>query len=122
MQQWGFDMQHLSIVNIIHADYLDLINELAKSLGMGAKNISVPLSDGYFACHSWWTQEKYNQFKNHSYLIELGVDMTRYGEALDNLHEFVIDTEGMENIDNVPMQNFENALSELNLTQEKALD
>lgn len=109
---------NLSIVNIIHVDFKDLINELAFELGMGENSLSIPLTNQYFACHSWWSQEKYSIFKDLSALRSIGIDVDKYLPALNALHEFVIDTEGMapEQVNDVPAQNTNNAYNALGLT------
>ena len=111
---------NLSIVNIIHGDHLQTINALAAELGMGEDNISIPLSNNYFACHSWWSPEKYAAFKSVATLTSLGIDMTVYLPAIDALHEFVIDTSTMtvEDLENVPSLNMQNALTEMGLTHQ----
>lgn len=110
---------NLSIVNIIHEDFKELINELAFVLGMGENSLSIPLTNQYFACHSWWSQEKYNIFKDLSALRSMGIDVDKYLPALNALHEFVIDTEGMtpEQVNDVPAQNANNACSTLGLVR-----
>lgn len=113
-------MNNLSIVNIIPAAYKDLLNDFAKSLGMGPNNLSIKLRDSdnniYWGCHSWWTVDKYTTFKNKEALGNLIEDINIYESAINNLKEFVVDTKDMENIDKVPHDNWINALSVLNLT------
>lgn len=108
---------NLSIVNIIHVDFKEFINELAFVLGMGENSLSIPLTNQYFACHSWWSQEKYSIFKDLSALRSIGIDVDKYLPALNALHEFVIDTSllSQEEKHNSPSANFQNALNSLGL-------
>lgn len=103
------EVQNLSIVNIIHHDYLEAINQLAEILGMGKDSISIPLTNNYYACHSWWSVEKYIAFKSYATYSALGLDINEYKDALDNLKEYIV-------VDGNPQENFQYALSDLGLS------
>lgn len=115
-------MNTLSIVNIIVEEHVDIINELAEILGMGANSLSIKLMDEsgniYYGCHSWWEIDKYITFKDHYRLSKMGINIDTYKQALTLLHEFLIDTRNYdEEIRSIPSYNWENALKELNLTR-----
>ena len=60
------DEKNLSVVSIIPAAYLALINALAEAYGCGPNNMSVPLCTNgevtHYGCHSFWRIEDYAAF------------------------------------------------------------
>lgn len=116
------DVQHLSIIHIVSSEHAPLLNELAELLGYGANNLSIPLQnvDGiFYGCHSWWTKQKCELFHDRDALAAMIPNFSVYTGALDALHEFVIDTEGMnpEQWVDVPTLNKNNAYSTLGLVR-----
>lgn len=113
---------NLSIVHIVSSEYAPLLNELAESFGYGANNLSIPLqneSGTFYGCHSWWTKQKHEIFRDRETFATMVQNFSIYADALDALHEFVVDTEGMtpEQLFNVPTQNANNAYSTLGLVR-----
>lgn len=115
-------IQHLCIVVVVPAAVVDKINELAEVLGMGVDNVSIPLySNGeltHYASSSWWTKEKYIAFKDTYNLEKMGVDIESYRFAIDQMTEFLVDTEGMssDEVAEIPSINMRNALLSMNLS------
>lgn len=113
---------NLSIVNIAPEEYRSLLNELAEILNMGSANLSIQLQDEagniYYGCHSWWSVDKYIQFKDLHGLSSLGLDVEKYKPAIKNLTESIIDTANMpsDEVITIPSINWNSALKDLNLT------
>lgn len=108
----------LSMVHIISDEYLGIINAISDSVNMGNNNFTIRLVDNdgqlYWAYHSWWTVEKYLQFKTQLfYQLQSNV----YKHALLQLKEFVIDTSNMPQteIDTIAYRNIEQARELLGL-------
>ena len=113
---------HLSIVSIVHEIHRESMNELAEILQMGPDNLSTKLVDSsgqvFYGCHSWWTQEKYNIFKNYAVLESMGVDIKRYVPAIHAMFDAIVDTINMsqEQKDTVAGLNWNTSLELLGLS------
>lgn len=113
-------MKNLSVVNIIPAAHLALINALAEAYGCGPNNISVALcnKDGevtHYGCHSFWRVDDYAQFSSdelrNAFISQLDPDLQEPMQAaISALYERVI-------VDGDPQQNWQAALNDLDLTQ-----
>lgn len=112
-------MKNLSVVNIIPAAYLNLINVLAKAYGCGLNNMSVPLcKDGavtHYGCHSYWRVDDYAEFSSdelrNAFISQLPVEPQELMQAaISALYERVV-------VDGDPQQNWQAALQALGLTQ-----
>lgn len=119
-------IQTLSIVMIAPKQYAKDLNELAELLGMGPDNLSICLQDSagqlFYGGHSWWTQEKYNTFKNYGVLIEMGIDVSRYIHAINALFDAIVDTSGIhdEELYAISLNNLNTSLELLGLTRIEA--
>lgn len=109
----------LSVVNIIPAVYLVLINALAEAYGCGPNNISAPLCKGgeitHYGCHSFWRPDDYAEFSSdelrNAFISQLDAELQApMQEAISSLYERVV-------VDGDPQQNWQAALSELGLTE-----
>lgn len=116
-------VNNLSVVSIVHEIHRESMNELAEILQMGPDNLSTKLVDSsgqvFYGCHSWWTQEKYNIFKNYAVLESMGVDIKRYIPAIHAMFDAIIDTANMlqDQKDVIAGINWKNTLELLGLSE-----
>lgn len=112
-------MKELSVVNIIPAAYLNLINALAEAYGCGPNNMSVPLCTNdeltHYGCHSFWRIDDYAEFSSdelrNAFISQLDIELQEPMQAaISALYERVV-------VDGDPQQNWQAALQELGLTQ-----
>ena len=102
---------NLSVVNIVHDNYRDAINEIAEIYGCGSNNLSVKLQgvDGiYWGCHSWWKPEDYAVFSNDE--LRQQVVPVELQSALEHLYERLT-------LDGDAQENWQAALSGLGLSE-----
>lgn len=113
---------NLSVVNIIHTAYLELINALAEAYGCGPNNMSVPLSTDnevtHYGCHSFWRVDDYAEFSSdelrNAFISQLDPDLQQPMQAaISALYERVV-------VDGDPQENWQAALAELGLTEHNA--
>ncbi|WP_297424291.1 hypothetical protein [uncultured Acinetobacter sp.] len=102
------DLYILSVVNIIPAAYLALINALAEVYECGPNNISVPLCDKsgevtHYGCHSYWRIDDYAEFSSdelrNAFISQLSVELQEPMQAaISVLYErVVVDGDAQEN-------------------------
>lgn len=104
-------MFNLSVVNIVPDAHKDGINQIAEAYGCGPDNLSVKLIDGegkvFWGCHSWWKPEDYELFSNEELRNQMVPDELK--PSLEHLYERLMP-------DGDAQENWQSALSELNLT------
>ena len=112
-------MKNLSVVNIIPAAYLDLINALAEAYGCGPNNMSVPLGTDnevtHYGCHSFWRVDDYAEFSSdelrNAFISQLDIELQGPMQAaVASLYERTV-------LHGDPQQNWQAALAELGLTE-----
>lgn len=113
------DLYILSVVNVIPAAYLALINALAEAYGCGPNNISVPLcTDGevtHYGCHSFWRVDDYAQFSSdalrNAFISQLDTELQEPMQAsVASLYERTV-------LHGDAQENWQAALQELGLTK-----
>ena len=103
-------MFNLSVVNIVPDAHLVPVNQIAALYGCGDNNLSVKLQspDGiYWGCHSWWKPDDYALFSDPD--LRAQIIPAELLPSLEFLHERLV-------LDGVAQENWQAALSELNLS------
>lgn len=117
-------MKNLSVVNIIPAAYLALINALAEVYECGPNNMSVALCTNdndevtHYGCHSFWRIDDYAEFSSdelrNAFISQLDPDLQEPMQAaVASLYERTV-------LNGDPQQNWKAALAELGLTEHNA--
>ena len=104
-------MFNLSVVNIIPDEYRAVVNQVAALYGCGENNLGVRLQDAdgstYWGCHSWWKPEDYALFSDAE--LRAQIVPPELLPSLEFLYERLV-------LDGNAQENWQTALTELNLT------